>query len=181
MFAGLPCSGISGLVYLLAALCAPFHEVGLLLRGRQSANRWPTVVFLSCMSAAILSATGASLWLLGIQLQTKSAGGGAGVPAIRFGGLNVSVALFVSVLVTASVDVVVGLLRFIQRRRTAVLHSSTLDQEPIPMTASHRRLPDASRVLPGATRVSPSTLNQKDSEALLVVGDLPGHVPASQA
>jgi hypothetical protein len=134
-----------------------------MLRGRRRGNRWPTVIFLASTAAAILWATTASFWLLGIQIQPTAEVGGVGAaPALRFGGLNVTVALFVAVLITAGVDVIVGIFQLIFRRRRGLMTgAATPEQEPVP-TPDAQRLSNETPDEAAETDTTPATADGED-------------------
>jgi len=69
MFAGLPGIGVGTLFYILAALWMPFHELGRVVRGTSSAERWRRIgmqwVYSFSIIASIFIADRVMLWALG--------------------------------------------------------------------------------------------------------------------
>lgn len=62
--AGLPGTGLGGLLYILLALLMPFHELYLTMRGRSSRERWKVVAKQFAIACGILVGVELSFSLL---------------------------------------------------------------------------------------------------------------------
>lgn len=62
--AGLPGTGLGGLLYIVLALSMPFHELYLTMRGRSSLDRWKIVAKQFAIACGILAGVELSFSLL---------------------------------------------------------------------------------------------------------------------
>lgn len=62
--AGLPGTGLGGLLYIALALAMPFHELYLTIRGRSSLDRWKLVAKQFAIACGILAGVELSFSLL---------------------------------------------------------------------------------------------------------------------
>lgn len=71
MFAGLPGTGIGGILYVLLTLWMPIHELILMARGRSTPGRWRFIVRHWCLFlgvvAMIVGQTALMLWIIPAQ------------------------------------------------------------------------------------------------------------------
>ena len=98
MNAGLPGTGIGGLLYLVLALLMPLRELYLTARGRGSRERWRLALRQAAMAAAILGMLAAAGWAVARVGGTPGGSplGGTGVlvaPAVAAAGVLVVVVL----------------------------------------------------------------------------------------
>jgi hypothetical protein len=103
--AGLPGTGIGGLLYILLALCMPFFEPYQTILGRTSLERWKLVLRQLAITLLILAGTGGtfvlSFELFGLKISTALMVGNAELITETFfiATLVISLSLLTLVLV----------------------------------------------------------------------------------
>ena len=60
--AGLPGTGLGGLMYVVLALAMPFYEIAQTVRGRSSLARWKLVLRQTAISLGIVVAVASTAW-----------------------------------------------------------------------------------------------------------------------
>jgi len=55
MFAGLPGTGVGGILYLFLTLWMPFHELIMMARGRSTLGRWRFILRHWCLMGGVLA------------------------------------------------------------------------------------------------------------------------------
>ena len=98
MTAGLPGTGLGGLLYILLVALMPFRELWMVLTGRSTWTRWKAVGLMVAMAGAIGLCLVGEWWMLGRSFNwinrhtaanswlhvTSIMGGMAAVPALAF-------------------------------------------------------------------------------------------------
>ena len=72
MFAGLPGIGVGTLFYVLSALWMPLRELGALVRGESSLERWRLIAVQFCFAISIIASVAAADRMLALSLGRKS-------------------------------------------------------------------------------------------------------------
>lgn len=129
MTVGIPGVGLGGIFYLVSAMLMPVHQLGRVLRGRESA-RWPLVRRQCAIACAILGALWLTGWALGLLV--------AAMPRSVLGAAHASLAtphvhnllrtgaLVLSLGTLALVLVLVQICRLVVRRAPAPRHGRAI-------------------------------------------------------
>ncbi|MDN4174133.1 hypothetical protein QWY28_14315 [Nocardioides sp. SOB77] len=98
MTAGLPGTGLGGLLYVLLALLMPVRELYLTARGRSSRERWAVVGQQALMALAIIAALAGTAVVVARLLDAGGYAADRAAPLVASAAIGVSVLAVLSVL-----------------------------------------------------------------------------------